>query len=100
MSAILPLEEMPKSCGKCDIKCRLYSKNSDRFETVHPQCPLQDTNKLVILNKEQTTELLEVIEKLQSKLNKIEEVVDTRLFQDYISDVEITIIKQILGEPK
>ena len=38
--AILPLKEMPSSCRKCSIKCCLDSKNSDRWDTVHPNCPL------------------------------------------------------------
>ena len=38
--AILPLKEMPKSCSECVIKCYLSSKNSDRCDNTHPQCPL------------------------------------------------------------
>ena len=56
--------EMPKSCSECNISsCKLY-EHLDIYEQRiqrHPQCPLQDTDKLVILNKEQTTELLEIV---------------------------------------
>ena len=62
MSKSILITDTPNSCWKCDLikSCKVIPRNQSRekWESIHPQCPLQPT-----------TELLEVLDKLNGEVD-------------------------------